>query len=352
MINKTYKSVNYKSQLRHYFLISLVIFKEFKILFICLILTFSLSTVLLFLYYPRTELNHHCLSYIQCLYYTWLMIFFESPLNYVEDYRIAPLFFLLPLIGLITIANGIVQLGSLFLERRKYTKDWQKMIATIMEDHYIVCGLGSVGIRVVQHLKRFNLNVVAIENIESSRFAAEANDLRIPVIHGDARSKNILESVNIIKAKAILAVTNDDLTNLQAALTARELNPNIKIIIRMFDQNLAKQIQKFLNIDGCYSSSARSARLFAQAAISENILDSFEFSGTTINAIQIDIKANSKFIGKSISDFSKDLNSTVLLHEIYGDGLNWHPDPSSILAENDKLLVMSDANETKILNEI
>jgi len=216
------------------------------------------------------------------------------------------------------------------------------MLAANFENHVVVCGLGNVGVRVVQHLKQFDEMMVVIEANKDSRFAHEVAGSDIPVLFGDARDTRLLENANLSKAKAVICVTNDDMVNLETALTAREYNPDIKIIIRMFDQKLAKKVQKSLGIHGVYSSSARSGRLFAQAAISENIIDSFEFGGLTINAYQLTVEANSSLVGETIDDVRYKNEVTVLMHEKVGGELDWNPPPSKVLSVGDKLLIMTD----------
>jgi len=318
-----------------------VMWKEFHGFFYLLAVTFAISNTLLFLYYPKEDLPHHSMSWIQSAYCTWLMMFFETPLNYQDDWRIAPLFFFLPLLGLLVIAEGVVHFGNILIQRKRYSTEWQKMLAANFENHVIICGLGNVGVRVVQHLKQFDEMMVVIEADKDSRFAHEVAGSDIPVLFGDARDTRLLENANLPKAKAVICVTNDDMVNLETALTAREYNPDIKIIIRMFDQKLAKKVQKSLGIHGVYSSSARSGRLFAQAAISENIIDSFEFGGLTINAYQLTVEANSSMVGETIDDIRYKNEVTVLLHETGGE-LDWNPSPSKVLSVGDKLLIMTD----------
>ena len=223
------------------------------------------------------------------------------------------------------------------------------MIATTMEDHIVVCGLGNVGIRVVQHLRRMNEEVVCIESDGEGRFLQEVEGAQVPVLIGDCRVVKTLEGANIDKAKAVICVTNNDLTNPEAALTARELNPKIRVVMRMFDQKLAKKIEKFLGIDGCYSSSARSSRLFAQAAISSDILDSFEFAGTVINAVQIEVEPNMPIVGETVDDLRNKHEVTILLHEQVDGVVDWNPAPSNVLRVGDKLLIMTDPDGIKRL---
>jgi len=332
-------------------LVAKVIFKEFRGFFICLFAVFAVSCLILYFLYPKDELPHHQITWLQSGYYTYLMIFFQNPLPFVDDCLISALFFCLPIVGLVTVAEGVVHLGNLLLQHKRYSREWQKMMASTFENHIVVCGLGNVGMRVIQHLKGLGESVIAVEQLESARFIKEIESLNVPVLIGDARDASALENASVKKAKAIVAVTDNDLANLEAALTARDLNPKIRVIIRMFDQKLAKQVEKSLGLDGAYSSSARSSRLFAQAAISENILDSFEFGGTIINAYQLIVKPNTFLGGSTIDEVRCKYEVTVLLHEKKTGELDWNPAPSNVLAVGDKLLIMTDRQGIKRLGD-
>lgn len=327
-----------------------VLWKEFKGFFILLVIVFAISNTLFYAYYPREDLPHNHLTWMQTAYYTWLMMFFETPLPYQEDWRIAPLFFLLPLLGLLVIAEGVVHLGNLLIQRKRYSEEWQKMLAANFENHVIICGLGNVGVRVVQHLRQFEEKMVVIERDKEGRFTHEVAGSDIPVLVGDARDSKLLENASVAKAKAIICVTDDDMVNLEAALTAREYNPNIRVVIRMFDQKLAKKVQKSLGIHAAYSSSARSGRLFAQAAISENIIDSFEFGGTTINAYQMTMEASSPLVGQTVDHVRSNHEVTVLMLESATGELDWNPSPTKVLSVGDKLLIMTDRDGINRLN--
>ena len=326
-----------------------VLFIEFRSFFLCLVAAMALASFILYQFYPRSELPHQAMTWMQALYYAWLMIFFQTPLAYVEDWRIVPLYFGLPLLGLITVAEGVVHLGNLLFHSKRFSSEWQNMLAATFENHIVVCGLGNVGVRVVQHLHRLKENAVVIEQTPESRFINEMEKYDVPVLIGDARDVKVLENANIKKAKAIIAVTNNDLVNLEAVLTAREYSPGIRVVIRMFDQKLAKKIEKSLGISGAYSSSARSARLFAQAAISLDIVDSFEFAGTYINAIQVVIEPNMPLVGQTVDELRRRHEVTVLLHEKHDGELDWNPSPSNVLTVGDRLLIMTDLDGLKRL---
>lgn len=324
-----------------------VLFREFRGFLICAVLGFTTSVISLYCLYPREMVPGGKLTLLQSAYYTVLMTFFETPLPYVEDWRLSPLFFLLPVAGLVTIAEGVVHLSHLLFQRKRFSTEWQMMIAETMENHVIVCGLGNVGLRVVEHLKGLGEEVVAIESSLENRFSSEVSGFDVPVLIGDARDQSLLEKASAKSAKAIIAVTNNDLVNIEAALNARELNPDIRVVLRMFDQRLAKRMAKVMNFEGAYSSSAKSGPLFAQAAISGHILDSFQFGGTVINAVELVVEPNTLLVGKTIDQVRAQHEVTILLQEREDGVLDWNPAPSNVLNVGDKLLIMTDPDGVK-----
>jgi voltage-gated potassium channel len=343
--------LDFRQALKRMFRVVRVLYWEFKGFFLSLLVVFAISCCILRFVYPKEELLHHQMTWLQATYYTWLMIFFQNPLPFVDNWPVPVLFFCLPIVGMVAIAEGVVHLGNLLFQRKRYSREWQKLMAATFENHIVVCGLGNVGVRVVKHLTGLGETVVAIEHSAHARFIKEIESSDVPVLVADARDTSTLENAGARKAKAIVAVTDNDLANLEMVLTAREMNPKIRVIIRMFDQKLAKQVEKSLGLDGAYSSSARSSRLFAQAAISENILDSFEFGGTIINAYQLIVKANTLMVGSTVDELRRKFEVTILLQEKSEGELDWNPSPNNVLTVGDKLLIMTDRDGIRRLHE-
>ncbi len=342
-VEKISRLGHFKKQTHRAVLVMKVLAREFRGFLATLVIAFGSSVTLFYYFYPRQLLPaNHEMTVAQAAYYTLLMIFFESPLQYVEDWRLSPLFFILPIVGLFIIAEGVVHFGNLLFQHKRHSKEWQRMIAETMENHIVVCGLGNVGVRVVQHLRRFDEDVVVIEHNPDARFVAEVAGYDVPVLFGDVRDHAILEQAGLKKAKALIAVTDNDLANLEAALTAREVKADIRVVIRMFDQKLAKKVEKSLGIEGAYSSSARSASVFAQAAINGNIIDSFEFGGTIINAIQIEVESGMPLVGQTVDFLRKNFEVTVLCQERVDGEVDWNPAPECSFSIGDKLLAMTD----------
>ena len=118
----------------------------------------------------------------------------------------------------------------------------------------------------------------------------------------------------------------------------------------MFDQHLADKVKVSLGVDCVYSTSALSAPVFAQSSVSENLLSSFQFGNTLINAYQMVIDPGSNFNGMTIDNIRSKFETTVLMHE-RDKKVDWNPSTEIVLNEGDKLLVMTESDNVKNLLE-
>ena len=85
---------------------------------------------------------------------------------------------------------------------------------------------------------------MAIEADENGRFVAAAQALDIPVVTGDARQRELLLQLGLQRARAIVAATSSDLVNLSAALNARDLRPDLRVVVRLYDPAFAIRVQR------------------------------------------------------------------------------------------------------------
>lgn len=332
---------NWRRRLVRLLRLSRVMAGEFKLFLISASIAFVVSTVLLHHYYPIKELPPHHHSWLGVAYDTMQMVFFQSPIPFVDDWRLVPVFFGLPILGLVVIAEGVGHLGHLLVQNNLYTKEWQRMLAKTYDDHVIICGLGNVGFRVVEHLSRFGEDIVCVELNEDCPFLEDLRKYEVPVVFGDARRAQTLINANIQTAKALIVVTDNDLANLECALNARELRPGIRVVVRMFDQSLAQKIETAFGIQCAFSTSALSAPIFAQSALSKDILASFEFGSKLVNAYQYVVRSQCKAKGLTIDQLRNQFEVTVLMHERAGN-VDWNPCPTITLTEEDKLLLLTE----------
>lgn len=130
--------------------------------------------------------------------------------------------------------------------------------------HVIVVGVGSVGFKVVDELLKRGESVVVIEQQVEGRYMPSIYAKHLPVIIGDARLEGTLRDAGLLSAKALLSVTNDDLTNLEVGLNAKYLTPKLRVVLRIYDSLLAQSLHERLDIHFAFSMSSIAAGALAR----------------------------------------------------------------------------------------
>jgi voltage-gated potassium channel len=129
---------------------------------------------------------------------------------------------------------------SKLLKQRKMNK-----LLDSMNDHYIVCGYGRTGKRVLDDLVSKGLQVVIIEsNSDRNEKIKEIYNKKFIHIEGDATDDEILLQAGVKRAKILISVLSSDAENLFVTLSAKDLNHGIKVITRVVETNSAEKFRK------------------------------------------------------------------------------------------------------------
>lgn len=316
-----------------------VLLQESRVsLLLFLLILFGGATIFyLFYSHPETGVRP---SFSEALYATFAMIFFESILEYPAQWYLQPLFFIIPIAGLAVVADGIVRFGSALFNKQARGQKWQVAMASTYSNHVIICGLGKIGYRTAQELLKFGRDVVGVERDENGRFVESAKAQGIPVIIADARRSENLLKAGIERADAIIPATEDELINLDIALDARELNPKIKIVLRFFDPDLARRVEKGFGLHTTLSTSALAAPLFAAAAMRVDAQYSFYVGEQLLNLSEAVVQPGSSLIGWTTEKLEAEIDLTVVSYQ-HGEVTDVHPHPHHVLHAGDKLLVLA-----------
>jgi Trk K+ transport system NAD-binding subunit len=149
-----------------------------------------------------------------------------------------------------------------------------------LRDHIVVCGLGSIGLRIAQVLRELGEDVVAIDAKESGRFTTAARAAGVKLVVGDASHEESLAFANVAHARAVVAATSSDYGNLEIALTARSLAPGVPLVLRMFDPDLSRRVAASFGIQGTFSGATLGAGRFSGFAVDEGTrVASLSFAG-------------------------------------------------------------------------
>jgi Trk K+ transport system NAD-binding subunit len=279
------------------------------------------------------------LSFPQATFYTWSLVFGEPPEEFPTSPPLQALFFVIPVIGLTVIIEGIVDFALLLRDRRRHERSWCTMMAYALKKHVILVGLGKLGFRTFGLLRDMGVDVVVIERNPESQFLDVVRRDGSPLLIGDARREALLADANITKAQSIILASDDDLANLEIALDARRLHPDIRVVVRMFDQNMADKIRDGFNIHIAMSQSAISAPAFAASAIEESIVGSTIVDDRLIVMQIWHVRDGGPLCHLTVGDVLAHYGFSVVRHRPADGEAKLFPPPATRLTRGDELLV-------------
>ncbi len=113
-------------------------------------------------------------------------------------------------------------------------------------DHVVVVGLGQVGMRLCLMLRACRIPVVAVESDADAEAIGIAKELGLPVVVGRGADPSVMRRLSLPRARAVAAVTADDLINISVAMTARGIHPEIRTVLRVGDGSIANETRSLL----------------------------------------------------------------------------------------------------------
>lgn len=211
-------------------------------------------------------------------------------------------------------------------------------VASTMNNHIVLVGLGHLGYRVAQKLYEMGESIVVVEINLGTHTTVAARDMGIPVIQADARHPGALESANIKDARTIILASQNDAMNLQIALKARSLNPKIQVVIRIFDEEFAHSLQDQFGFIAL-SATEMAAPVFAAAAAGADVTNPISVEGQLLGLCRLTVNASSKIANKTIGHIEDTyhLNVVLLRHDHQSE---MHPTDSSLICVGDTLAVL------------
>jgi voltage-gated potassium channel len=256
-------------------------------------------------------------------------------------------------IGLLTFVvarSAQLLLASERLRERRIMKQIDKL-----SDHYIICGYGRVGQRLVEDLQTAGHPFVVVDIAEEEIAKLRANNLLH--VKGNAEEEEVLRRAGIDRARCLILTLPEDSSNVFVALTAREMNPSLFILARTVDHD---NRSKLLNAgaDKVIAPSEVGADRMAQVVLRPNV-DQFMERVLHANALslQIDevkVHPSAPLAGQSLaeSNFRQQFDAVVIgiIDADTGD-MTFNPTPSSRIEAGDILIVLGDSDVIEALRE-
>jgi Trk K+ transport system NAD-binding subunit len=174
-------------------------------------------------------------------------------------------------------------------------------------DSIIICGLGKVGYRVVERLyaltPRPRIVVVHLGDDGTSFIQRLAGMQDLTIITGDASDPDVLTQAGISRAYSVAAVTSNDLVNLRIGLSARKLRADVHLVVRVFSDALAEELNDVFEIHTTYSTSNLASPTLAAAAIlgGEGVSRAFVAGGQIYSSDEWTAVSGGKISGQTVA---------------------------------------------------
>ncbi|MBW4594095.1 MAG: NAD-binding protein [Brasilonema angustatum HA4187-MV1] len=251
-------------------LTSLRQFKKHAASVIVMTIVLLITIVIATLTYTSTNTN---ISIVDALYFAVGMItgaggndkVVENAPDSIKLFTVLMMLIGAAVIGLLYALLNDFVLGSRF-------KQFWDAARVPRRNHYIVCGLSGIGIKVVEQLSKSGHEVVVIERDSNNKYVNTARGAGIPVVYADASFSATLKVANLDSAAAVLAVTGNDATNLEVALKAKGMTPQVPVIVHYAEPDFAHMAQQVFDFEAVLSPAELAAPAFAAAALGGKIL--------------------------------------------------------------------------------
>jgi len=209
--------------------------------------------------------------------------------------------------------------------------------------HYIVCGCGSVGCYIANELHATN-RLHVIVDVNKKNIEGSLESLRDEVlIEGDATDSDTLLMAGVEKAAGLFAVTGDDNQNLVVTLTAKQLNPRLRVVARCNDIRNTEKMKK-AGADAVVSPSAIGGLRMASEMVRPAVVS---FLDTMLRDREKNLRVEElpvpkSFAGRPISTLNlKRFSHALLLAVKTGENWVYNPPESYVIDQENTLVFMT-----------
>jgi Trk K+ transport system NAD-binding subunit len=207
--------------------------------------------------------------------------------------------------------------------------------------HVIVAGLGNVGTRIVGELHDLGFPVACVDSDPRARGIPMARRLGIPVVVGDAYTEPVLRAAGLDGAIALVSVTSSDMVNLETALQARAMRQDLRLVVRLYDDDLAQRVQRTVGNIVSRSVAYMAAPSFAAAMLEHQVLRTIAVGRHVLLIAEVRVEPDADIAGQSLDDLERDGLARVLaLHRGAGTRPEWSPRGDYVLAPGDRVTVV------------
>ena len=211
-----------------------------------------------------------------------------------------------------------------------------------LRNHFIICGAGRVGSRVIRELQRKGEPFVVVER-DPDR-VGDWVEARVPLLVRDATNEETLHEAGVEHARALAACLPSDADNVYVALTARGLNPNLHIVARANEEQAEpKLIRAGANrvIAPQIIGSQRMYQALTKPAV-EDFITSITAEKLDLNFEEVEVAPASPYVGRRLrfTNIRAELDVVIVAVRRRGGEMIFNPSGDAFIEAGDMLIAI------------
>ncbi len=227
-----------------------------------------------------------------------------------------------------------------------------------LDNHIVVAGAGRTGMFALRELHGAKTQMVVVEN-KPERIGMLLNEFGedVPHVPGDALEESTLLTAGIERARGLIASLHDDRDNLYLCLTARQLNPKLRIIAKVYNTQGVEKFRR-VGVDAVVSPALMGGRRMASEMVQPEVVS---FLGALLASNQASLALNelrihpdSPVAGQTLksANLRSHTNCLVLGLKNDNEGYTYNPGPDAVLEANTGVLALGEPGELEELRSL
>ncbi len=251
------------------------------------------------------------------------------------------------------LAVGAMTQTIIELEFNKYfeKRRIRKMIEKL-DKHYIICGFGRVGRGAALELQRAGEPLIVIDNDDDKiEWAMKAGML---AVHGDASRDENLRDIGIERARGLIAALETDADNLFLILSAKGLNPNLKVSARVSEEESEQKFRR-AGADSVFAPYTITGSRLAQSILRPHVVQFLDFAtgsmGVKVTIEQVRVEEGCPYVSQSLKqmELRSALGVIVLAIRKEGGVMIFNPAPDTQILGGEFLIAMGESDQLRKL---
>lgn len=253
--------------------------------------------------------------------------------------------------GISAVTAFIVEGGlSDTLRRRKMRKT-----IDALEGHIVLCGDSSTGRYVIEELDRTGEEFVVVENDRAK--LEELSRAGILCVEGDAASDVVLREAGVARARGLIATLHSDADNLFVVLTAKGINPGLRVISKAVAEESEEKLKK-VGADGVVLPNHIGGLRMVSAMIRPRVVSFLDVmlreTDRAVRVEEVNIGSGSRVVGKQLGDteaMRTEGASLVALQRTSASQYQFNPPATTTIEAGDSLIYLGLSTTIRALGE-